>query len=125
MKTERTDTHTVHTSGDGAYTIRVVKRQRTKPMPEGARYVGRPTAMGSRFKPADTSDEARADTIAAFTTEFADEDAWEPKRAARFAELLDELRGNKSLILACWCAPKSCHADVISERLLARLGAEQ
>jgi hypothetical protein len=121
MTTERKETDTLHTSDDGEYTIRVVKRQRTKPLPDGARYVGRPTAMGSPFKPADKSDKARADTIAAFTAQFADEDAWEPKRAARFAELLGELRENGSLTLACWCAPKPCHADVISERLLSRV----
>ena len=114
MTTDRRETDTLHTSDDGEHTIRVVKRLRAKPLPDGARYVGRPTAMGSRFKPANKSDEARADMIAAFTARFADEDAWEPKRAARFAELLDELRENGSLTLACWCAPKPCHADVIS-----------
>ncbi len=68
--------------------------------------------MGSRFRLADASDGARADTIAGLTAEYADEDAWEPKRAARFAELLDELRENGALMLAC-------RADAISERLLS------
>ncbi|MBT3271223.1 DUF4326 domain-containing protein, partial [Candidatus Poribacteria bacterium] len=107
-------------SDDGRYTIRVVKRQRTKPMPEGARYVGRPTALGSRFKPKDRSDEERANIIAAFTEEFSDEGSWPPKRVDRVAELLTELRENGELTMACWCAPKACHADVISEYLLTR-----
>ena len=120
MHTERRETDTLHTSDDGRFTIRVVKRLRTKPLPDGARYVGRPTARGSRFKLADRSEEARAATIAAFTAEFADESAWEPKRAERIGELLDVLRETGHLTLACWCAPKPCHADVISAYLLAR-----
>ncbi|MAF12308.1 hypothetical protein CMK11_17820 [Candidatus Poribacteria bacterium] len=120
MQTLRSDTDTLHTSDDGRYTIRVVKRQRTKPLPDGARYVGRPTALGSRFKLKDASDEARAATISTFAEDFADEGAWEPKRAERVAELLAELRETGELTLACWCAPKACHADVISEYLLTR-----
>ena len=120
MQTVRSDTDTIHTSDDGRYTVRVVKRQRTKPLPEGARYVGRPTALGSRIKPKDRSEEERANIIAAFTAEFADEGSWCPKRADRMAELLAELREEGELTLACWCAPKACHADVLSGYLLTR-----
>ena len=30
-------------------------------------------------------------------------------------DLLAEVRGLRGLRLACWCAPKACHADVLAE----------
>lgn len=63
-------------------------------------YVGRPSKWGNPFRL--TANQGREEAIAKY-------ERWlraQPKLMAA----LPELRGK---ILACWCAPRACHADVL------------
>ncbi|WP_195167634.1 DUF4326 domain-containing protein [Mycobacteroides abscessus] len=92
-----------------------IQRKRVKcwRMPEGAKYVGRPTIYGNPFRVGtneelgEVLDAARAADF--FRAWFREPEAWVlPK-----PPLLDELRGHD---LACWCPLDSpCHADVLLE----------
>ncbi len=73
-------------------------------------YIGRPSKWGNPFKVGKGGDEerARAEALALY-------EDWLRKQS-HLMSALGELRGK---ILGCWCAPKSCHGDV-----LARLADE-
>ncbi len=97
-------------------------------MPEGAIYVGLPTAWGNPFEVRGASDWGRAVAVAGFREhveaalargetphwvqdgwcgQLSDDPLWDPE------EWLRPLRGRD---LACWCpAGSSCHADVLLE----------
>lgn len=64
-------------------------------------YVGRPTIWGNPFYI--SRDMTRADCIAAYR-DFLSRQPGVVERAQR------ELKGKT---LACWCAPKACHADIL------------
>jgi len=102
---------------------RVLNRRRDG-MPEGAVYVGRPRGGGTRHygnpftnRPGTAAAIVLADReacIAAFR-DWLRGDAWsevEPERRRWILEHLEELRGRH---LVCWCAPASCHAEVLLE----------
>lgn len=120
---------------------RRIQRKRTKGwrMPEGAIYVGRPSAWGNPFLIADvlrrfpslTVDQGAGfvvsefrDLIACVERGLAYEDSvpdqrrGRPRVARRFtyssiAEIRADLRGHD---LACWCPlDQPCHADVLLE----------
>lgn len=86
-----------------------VWNKRDKNVPPDAVYVGRPTKWGNPFKLTDRNPSTgqpvtRDEVIAAY-------------RAYVLRTGLDEhariqLRGKD---LVCWCAPLSCHADVLLE----------
>jgi hypothetical protein len=78
--------------------VRVVHRMRSR----YDVYVGRPSKWGNPFKIGVHGDRERV--IAKYRE-------WLLKQPHLMAAL-PELRGK---ILACWCAPASCHADVLSE----------
>ena len=65
-------------------------------------YVGRPSKWGNPF--VIDRDHDRETVIAQYR-------AWLLTRPA-LLEALPELRGKT---LACWCAPRACHADVLVE----------
>ena len=73
-------------------------------------YVGRPTKWGNPFRL--ESEGQRAQVIA-------DYEKWLDTQPELLAAL-PELRGK---VLACWCAPKACHADVLLRR--ANVGADR
>ena len=63
-------------------------------------YVGRPTQWGNPFVIG--RDGNRDDVIAKYTT-------W----LLRNPQLLAQLPTLRGKVLACWCAPLACHADVL------------
>lgn len=63
-------------------------------------YVGRPTRWGNPFVIG--RDGSRAQVIAKY-------EAW-LREQPELMDALSELRGK---VLACWCAPQPCHADVL------------
>lgn len=65
-------------------------------------YVGRPTKWGNPFKLLREAD--RPAVLNAYRE-------WIMRQPGLLAAL-PELRGK---VLACWCAPKLCHADVLLE----------
>ena len=76
-------------------------------------YIGRPSKWGNPFS-------HRSGTLAEFRVSTREEAitkyrAWIIQQP-RLLEQLPELRGK---ILGCWCAPKSCHGDVLVELLEA------
>ena len=79
------------------------QRKRLEPKPLDAVYVGR--GRGSRWGNPyqEGRDGTREEVIAKF-------EVYALKRLVREPNWLDALIG-KDLI--CWCAPKSCHADVL------------
>lgn len=66
-------------------------------------YVGRPSVWGNPFRIG--PDGSRAEVIAKYR-------AWILARPKLVARARVELRGR---VLACWCAPAPCHADVLVE----------
>lgn len=84
-----------------------VWNQRDKKIPADAVYVGRPTRWGNQYKIGDESFGApmtRQDVVEHFRASVVS-----PEIRAKIRE---ELRGKD---LVCWCAPHSCHADVLLE----------
>jgi len=66
-------------------------------------YVGRPSKWGNPFTIG--RDGARAQVIAKYR-------AWILTQPALVEAARRELRGK---VLACWCAPLACHAEVLAE----------
>ncbi len=66
-------------------------------------YVGRPSKWGNPFilRP----DQSREEAIARYR-------AWLDTQPDLIEAAKRELRGK---VLACWCAPKKCHGDVLLE----------
>lgn len=77
-----------------------VLNRREAGVPEGAVYVGRPSRWGNPFKVG--RDGTREEVVVKY-------EAWIQTQPALMARL-PELRGKD---LVCWCAPKSCHAEVL------------
>ena len=66
-------------------------------------YVGRPTKWGNLFIIG--KDGTREEVVAKYRE-------WLLNQPELIEEARAELRGK---VLACWCAPSACHADVLSE----------
>ncbi len=71
--------------------------------PPDAIYVGRPSPWGNPFEAADIGGRDAA---------IAQHRAWLLAQPDLVARVKQELRGKN---LECWCAPKTCHADVLLE----------
>lgn len=89
-------------------TIRVYNKREAN-IPQDAVYVGRPTKWGNPFSHrSDTKAEhvvaSREDAVAMYRV-------WVQQQPELVAAL-PELQGKD---LVCWCAPESCHADVLIE----------
>ncbi len=87
--------------------IPVLNKKKDK-LPKGAMYVGRPTNLGNPFVIGPDGD--REDVVAQYYIYFylmLDENLfyWNVCQAAH------------ATALVCWCAPESCHANVIAEYL--------
>lgn len=85
-------------------------------LPEGAVYIGRPTRYGNPYSHmwealAEFSVPTRDDAVEYFRKWF--EQIVEADPGA-FDDLLT------ATALVCWCAPASCHGDIISEYLERR-----
>lgn len=65
-------------------------------------YVGRPSKYGNPFMIG--RDGTRSEVIAKY-------EAWLASRPDLIEAAKRELRGK---VLACWCAPEACHADVLA-----------
>jgi len=78
-----------------------VLNKRFERTPEGAVYVGRPSAWGNPYLINKMS--SRADVVKMFRTyaeiRLGEEPSW-----------LVPLRGKD---LVCWCSPEPCHADIL------------
>ena len=83
---------------------------RFKPIPDNTVYVGRPSKWGNPFKIGMAYQGrilTRQDTIDAYKDWLLYSD-----NGNRMICDIDELRGKN---LVCWCAPLSCHADLLLE----------
>jgi hypothetical protein len=69
-------------------------------VPAGAVYIGRGSKWGNLFRIG--ADGDRAAVIAKYERWLADQH--------QLLRALDELRGRD---LVCWCAPRSCHGDLL------------
>ena len=100
--------------------IHIVNRKRG--MPPGAEYVGRPSPLGNPWPIGRGLDRTQA--IAAYRRWLFDQ--WNDATSDAWLELL-RLRGklirDGSLVLACWCTPLPCHAEVVREALLRLTGS--
>lgn len=65
-------------------------------------YVGRPSVWGNPFR--EGVDGTREEVIERYRSYLLGNE--------RLMGMLPQLRGK---VLGCWCAPKSCHADVLLE----------
>jgi hypothetical protein len=65
-------------------------------------YVGRPSKWGNPFPM--KSESERASVIEKYRHWI--------MRQPELLNALPELRGK---VLACWCAPRACHADILAE----------
>ena len=65
-------------------------------------YVGRPSKWGNPF--CENVDGTREEVVAMYEEYL--------KRRPDLMAALGELKGKR---IACWCAPLSCHADVLAE----------
>ncbi len=70
-------------------------------------YIGRPGKWGNPFTMALLPKLSRDEVIAKFREWLLAPEQTSLRKAAR-----RELRGK---VLGCWCAPKSCHGDVLEE----------
>jgi hypothetical protein len=78
-----------------------VWNKRAPKYPALAVYIGRPTKWGNPF--AIGPDESRKQVVAKYR-------AWLLANEALVTAAKTELRGKH---LLCWCAPESCHGDVL------------
>lgn len=82
-------------------------------------YIGRPTLWGNPFSHLKESAavvhvKTRDEAVAAYRhwlagTAYQD---IEPERRTKILNHIATLKGKR---LACWCAPQSCHGDVLAE----------
>jgi hypothetical protein len=77
-----------------------VLNKRIHGIPPGAVYIGRPSIWGNPFVIG--KDGSRGDVIARYET-------W----LLGNAPLVDQLHTLAGKDLVCWCAPASCHGDVL------------
>lgn len=80
-----------------------VLNKRTDIIPPDAVYVGRPSAAGNPFRIG--IDGAREEVIEKYRP-------WIEEQVRKGLVDLSKLRGKD---LVCWCAPLSCHADILLE----------
>lgn len=88
--------------------------------PADAIYVGRPTIVGNPYS--HLSNSAKNPQLASVLVESREEAVHlyrkyfeeSMKKSESFRNFVHSLKGHD---LICWCAPKSCHADVIAEYL--------
>lgn len=87
--------------------------------PPAAIYIGRPmpgragSPLGNPFKPANPNNEdSRRLCLAQYKRWLWEQMQGDTPAAAELARLA-KLAQEQDVALACWCAPKSCHGDII------------
>jgi len=87
-------------------------------------YIGRPSPLGNPFTHLEGTTLAarhvstRDEAVDAYREWAQDELADRNSAFARaFAGLQRRVAGGENLALECWCAPRRCHGDVLSELL--------
>lgn len=79
-------------------------------------YVGRPSKLGNPFKSPD-----RAANVRMYRTWL--KRAYQNREDIR--DIIDEMtalvRSGETIWLACWCAPRLCHADAIKDLIYSLL----
>lgn len=93
-----------------------VLNKRFDAIPEGAVYIGRPSPWGNPYSHKDDTlakyvVDTREEAISAFRRWIEQIVQLDP---SAFDELLD------ATALVCWCAPNSCHGDVLAEWIETR-----
>lgn len=90
--------------------IKILNRRKDK----GGHYVGRPTPLGNPWRAGDdlTRDEAVAKYKTWLNIQWRTGNHAVRQELRRLADILQE---EGELKLACWCAPKNCHANVIAQ----------
>lgn len=80
-------------------------------------YIGRPSVFGNPYQIG--VDGSRAEVIAKYEVHLRKE-MKKPRSLRRIAivELARQYRDGQEINLACWCAPKRCHGDVIKAIIL-------
>ena len=92
-------------------TIEVINRRTTT----SGEYVGRPSPLGNPFQ---LAGHTRDDVIDAYVEWLAFKIRTKDSTVCGELERLRQKAiKNKKLVLACWCAPLRCHAQVIAETL--------
>ncbi|MCK6549287.1 DUF4326 domain-containing protein [Myxococcota bacterium] len=113
----------------------VSRRKGAAPAPDGAVvvYVGRAmpqlgiagSSLGNPFRVPHGYDVATdPDDVLGRYRRWLDERLTDPTSAqsVEVSRLADIVRSGDTLALECWCAPGRCHADVIRDVLIERLG---
>lgn len=81
-------------------------RNRDGGVPADAIYIGRPGPLGNPFRMRSESDRERDRVVAEYKI-------WMEKEVDRNPEFRQQILALRGHDLACWCAPKPCHGDVI------------
>lgn len=85
-----------------------VLNKKTDAIPPGAVYIGRPSIFGNPYRIGKSM--TRETVIGLYRNYFKMRLRTDPD----FKKAVDSLKGKD---LVCWCAPLSCHGDVIVEYL--------
>lgn len=93
----------VATAAANPNAIGAVLNKKIHGLPDGAVYIGRPSAYGNPFTIGRDGDRA------AVVSKYRE---WLAERPALVAQAQRELVGKA---LVCWCAPEACHGDVLRE----------
>ena len=88
-------------------------------------YVGRKTTYKPEYgldfsvlgNPFTTRQHSREQAIALYRQHIGPRDRYGTAEGGALDNLRERLKYGEQLALVCWCHPKSCHADVLKERL--------
>ena len=81
-------------------------------------YIGRPSILGNRFIAKTRQEVDRQEVISQYKKWL-----WNNRNQPAIKKELDrlfDLVQKQELNLICWCAPKSCHGDIIKDYLIWR-----
>lgn len=94
----------------------------------GGEYVGRPSPLGNSYTHLANSIAkirvaTRDDSVKEYEANF--DNMLKNNLEAQIAfDRLVNIARKRDLVLICWCAPKRCHADIIKDRIEAKLKEE-
>lgn len=94
-----------------------VLNKKTDRIPEGAIYIGRPSVFGNPFRIGEGKAVRRPMTRAEVIDRYRHYFNMRLKTDPDFKAAVEALAGKD---LVCFCAPKSCHGDVIVDYLKSR-----
>lgn len=107
----------------------VVRRGAVIAGPIARRYVGRPDVLGNPFShltdsQAEVVVPTREEAVRRHA-EWFDALPYDSPQKQAIRDLAAIVRGGGRLALECWCAPHSCHADTLRDRILALADSEE